>query len=75
MVSELQRTCGKGLFELPDNINYPHGGIQNTMQWCCNVKIVNVMEGSVEGHNTWNDSHVETWNKKLSFQTFYGAMI
>ena len=30
---------------------------------------------SVESHDTWNDSHVETSSKKLSFQTSYGAMI
>ena len=33
MVSDVQRTHGsKGLFELLDNFNNPHGGIQNTMQ-------------------------------------------
>ena len=35
MVSEVQRTYvsgSKGLFELLDNFNNPHGGIQNTMQ-------------------------------------------
>ena len=32
MVSDVQRTHGsRDLFELLDN-NYPHGGIQNTMQ-------------------------------------------
>ena len=30
---------------------------------------------SVEGHDMWNDSHVETLTKKLSFQTSYDAMI
>ena len=30
---------------------------------------------SVEGHDMWNDSHVETSTKKLSFQTSYDAMI
>ena len=29
----------------------------------------------VEGHDTWNDSHVETSTKKLSFLTSYDAMI
>ena len=35
MVSDVQRTyvlCSKGLFELLDNCNNSHGGIQNTMQ-------------------------------------------
>ena len=52
-------------------INYPHGGIQNTMQWCWKL---NVMEESIEGH----DGHDETSNSKVKFpdfQTFYGAMI
>ena len=30
---------------------------------------------SVEGHDMWNDSHVETLSKKLSFQTSYDAML
>ena len=71
MVSEVQRTWAMDSFELQDSINYPHGGIQNTMQRCWKL---NVMEESVEGH----DSHVVTSNFKVkfsSFQTFYGAMI
>ena len=68
-VRSTKNSQAKVLFELLDN---PHGGIQNTMQMMLKL---NVMEESVEGHDTWNDSHVETSSKKLSFQTFYGAMI
>ena len=69
MVSDVQRTHGsKGLFELLDN-NYPHGGIQNTMQ--NDAGKLNVMEG----HDTWNDSHVVTSTKKAKFQTSYDSMI
>ena len=55
----------KGLFELLDN-NYLHGGIQNTMQWCWKLNVM-------EGHDTWNDSHVEnseTSTKKAKFPDF-----
>ena len=54
----------KGLFKLPDNCNFPLGGIKNTKQWCWKL---NVME---EGHDTWNDSHVVTSTKKDKFQDF-----
>ena len=57
--------CSKGLLELPDKI--PCNDAENSMS----------SHGgeSVEGHDTWNDSHVETLTKKLSFQTSYDAMI
>ena len=73
MVSDVQRTHGsKGLFELLDN-NYPHGGIQNTMQ--------NDAENSMSWRKVMTRGTTamlkirELRPKKLSFQTSNDSMI